>query len=734
MYAPGKKPKLFIYNRWNMRTFRSDYPYRIIGLGLVVLGLLAACSPVQTVVPAPETDPSAVATVAAMLLTAESAGPTPTVVSDSPTVDPGPTEMASLLPSSTPTLVPPEDDRLKPEDWQDWPVVPVVSGRAKQIYEAGLAAGTDPSRFSKVGDCQAIKNVLLGVYDKPGYSLRENAEALEETIRQFAGSFDRDGEAVQGGYNAASVLTPLMSNPDVCEPGETPLECETRVHNPSIMLISLEVWWDGRSPAVYEKNMRQIIEFAIGRGILPILSTKADNVEGDHSINLATARLAYEYDLPLWNWWRAAQALPNRGLDPNRPDGFHISQEHAWPERSFTALEALDAVWKSVRPVEILPSPTPEPTRETVELVQPAAGEPADLATPVPGETARIIPVGPEFISNPSGLVLLSSVRRSNGIILPEGIFVLDPLTGEKASLALEGSDLQAFSSTSRQILFSRGTDLYAAALDGTPPVLLTNRYYTRGTQSAVFMPDGGTAVFITEQGSDTVLVSYPLDGSGAWTRLSPAGSHPLMVYPPADASRIFWLDGTCPSTGSCSPDGLMVSGPDGSSGVYLPGVLAASFSPGGQWLAYQPSAADEEGLLTLASLDLKKKWPQENIGSQLLDFSWSPDGSRLSLLTLDRSDYSGQWLDVRNLVISTQDMGTKILPAAAGVNPRAVWSSDGGSLLLTGTLQTDTGYTILMRVMDVRTGEVRDLSGQAGFQSNDFIYTTHITWVPPIP
>jgi hypothetical protein len=56
------------------------------------------------------------------------------------------------------------------------------------------------------------------MYDKPsGYTLRENADALNETIRQFAGSFDRDGEAVQGGFNAASELTPLMSNPEVCE-------------------------------------------------------------------------------------------------------------------------------------------------------------------------------------------------------------------------------------------------------------------------------------------------------------------------------------------------------------------------------------------------------------------------------------------------------------------------------------------------------------------------------------
>lgn len=711
-----------------MRTRGIANSHFFTGLGLTFVFVLSACAPKPVVVQAAPPDPAAVSTAASQMLTArptdiESAAQPGVLTAES--VSP---ETMPNNPGSTPTIIPPAEGRPAPEDWRDWPVIPVVSARARQIYEAGLALGTDPTRFSKVGDCQAIKNVLVGIYDKPGYSLRENNTDLEETIRQFGGSFDRDGEAVQGGYNAASVLTPLMSDPDVCEPGETPLECEVRVHNPSIMIISLEVWWDGRSPAVYEKNMRQIIEFAIGRGILPILSTKADNVEGDHSINLATARLAYEYDLPLWNWWLAAQSLPNHGLDPDRADGFHISQEHAWPERSFTALQSLDGVWRGVRPVEMLPTltPTSMPASIDIDLLLPAA--------PVSAEPAQITPADARFTSSPSGFVLFSTARREGGTAVMEGIFLLDPSTGERVLLAGEGTTLQAVLPGSRQILISRGTDLYAASLDGTPPVLLTNRFSTGGIHSAAFMPGGSSAVFIAEQENETFLVSYPLDGSGSWKRLSPAGSHPMEVYPPRDAGNIFWLNGTCVSTETCSPHGVMLSGSDGSSAEFLPETIGAAFSPDNQWLAFQPLSSKEQSLVTLTSLDLARQWPQENIGSQLLDFSWSPDGTRLSLLTLDRSDYSGQWLDVRNLIISTADLGTKILPAAAGVNPRAVWSADSGSLLLTGTQQTDSGYTILMRVMDARTGNLRDLTGQAGFLSSDFIYTTHIAWVPPLP
>ena len=110
----------------------------------------------------------------------------------------------------------------------------------------------------------------------------------------------------------------------------------------------METGFEGRTAAVYEQYMRQIIEYALAQGALPILATKADNFEGDHSINLTTARLALEYDLPLWNFWRAAQPLPNHGMDAVRNDKFHISVE-AWNVRSFTGLQALDAIWRAVR-------------------------------------------------------------------------------------------------------------------------------------------------------------------------------------------------------------------------------------------------------------------------------------------------------------------------------------------------------------------------------------------------
>ncbi len=65
--------------------------------------------------------------------------PTPTFAA-SPTPPLLATE--SLAASSTP------DTRLRPEQWQDWPVVPqTISPRTLAIYQAGQSLGNDPHAF-----------------------------------------------------------------------------------------------------------------------------------------------------------------------------------------------------------------------------------------------------------------------------------------------------------------------------------------------------------------------------------------------------------------------------------------------------------------------------------------------------------------------------------------------------------------------------------------------------------
>ncbi len=242
--------------------------------------------------------------------------------------------------------------QLAPGEWMELPILPTVSSTARRIYQQGLRHGNDPHIFSKVGDCQNVSSLFLGVFDDPSaYSLRSQDLALQATIDWYAGSFSRESLAVRGGFNAASILSPVWADRDACEKNESPLECELRVNKPSIAIINLETWWE-KSTESYELYLRTIIETTISYGVVPILSTKADNLEGDNSINATIADLAVEYDIPLWNFWRAVHSLPCGGL---QDDGFHLTyaqnffddpdrMKTAWPWRNLTALQTLDAL------------------------------------------------------------------------------------------------------------------------------------------------------------------------------------------------------------------------------------------------------------------------------------------------------------------------------------------------------------------------------------------------------
>lgn len=278
---------------------------------------------------------------------------TPTPLAEKESVPPTATVQEEVDEMFTPTPRP----TLAPDAWMELPIVPEVSNTARAIYQRGQEMGNDPHVFSKIGDCQNVTSLFLGVFEKPDeFSLGADNAYLQETIDYFDGSFSRESLAVKGGFNVAAILSPLRADKDVCQMAESPVACEIRENNPSFVIISLEEWWADKPAEEYEGYLRQIVKYAIDEGVVPILATKADDLEGDNGINQAIARVAYEYDIPLWNFWRAVQPLPNHGLSE---DGFHLSfarnffddpvrMESAWPWRNLTALQALDAVRRGV--------------------------------------------------------------------------------------------------------------------------------------------------------------------------------------------------------------------------------------------------------------------------------------------------------------------------------------------------------------------------------------------------
>jgi hypothetical protein len=634
-----------------------------------------------------------------------------------------PLTTAEDLPAAVASPTP--DLRLPPERWQEWPVVPTASGRALDIYRRGLALGNDPKAFSKIGDCQSIREVLMGIFDLGRYKLTEDELPLQETIDQFIGSFNRDGMAVQGGFNAASVLSPLWANPDTCRPGENPLACEVRAHRPSFALISLEVWWNGRTPERYEQYMRRIIEYLLSKGVVPILSTKADNVEGDNSINLTNAKLAYEYDLPLWNWWRAAQDLPNNGLDPTRPDGFHISQE-SWGPRAFTALKSLDSVWRGVRDqsasVPTTPAPNPLSTAEIAAVTAPP------VITPGPTETFVAPTPGPTPIGG-SGTVVFGVEKRAGEQTSYEGVYLLDLQTGAKTQIAGSGYNFQSVSPDGRRLLMNNGSDLYVANRDGSNPLKISDSFFAPARQGALWLPDGQSLAFIADKDGQRFVVNYPLDGTG-WKRLTGAADSPIELYPSAENGQVFWGKGSCTAAGDCAPDGAAVSTLAGLT-RYLPGVIHPSLSPSAPSLAYSVPKNEDQSMLVLGSADSTTTREAPLPGDNVLDYSWSPDGKRLSVLLLNRSGYSGKWESINHFLFTPANYLTKALPKASGLNARSLWSPDGLDLLVTGTDTTPDGYRVNMRVLNPQTNNSVNLTAPLDLSGPDPLLITNLSWLP---
>jgi hypothetical protein len=266
-----------------------------------------------------------------------------------------PTAAASPTVANTPTPGP--TATLGAESWKSLPVIPTgVSQRVRLIYQMGILRGNNPRAFSKVGDCNSTMPYFLADFDTPAqYNLGQYSQ-LQDTIDFFSGSFSRKSLATKDGLTSFAALSTLWVSWKECETYETPLTCEFRINKPEFALLSFGTN-DANGNVDFEIAFRRVVDMTIGNGIVPILSTKADNAEGDESINATIVRVAYEYDLPLWNYWLAVQSLPDKGMrSPEHlsasPVGFANFEgenlNYGWSVRNLTALQVLDMVRKSI--------------------------------------------------------------------------------------------------------------------------------------------------------------------------------------------------------------------------------------------------------------------------------------------------------------------------------------------------------------------------------------------------
>lgn len=216
------------------------------------------------------------------------------------------------------------------------PGVPAVSKQMQQLYKDGVKAGRKPNTVSVIGDCNSEHPVFLGRLAAGAFNLAPYPQ-LQKTYQAFLPSFSRVSVATSGSFNAGMAFDGTWADPKQCKPNEGPLGCELRLSNAGIMLISLGTG-DTFTWQEFETHYKSIIETVLAAKAVPVLMTKADALETRQGgapaeyINNIVRKLGAQYGLPVIDFAKAAQTLPDGGLAQERNvnlqpiEPFHVNE------------------------------------------------------------------------------------------------------------------------------------------------------------------------------------------------------------------------------------------------------------------------------------------------------------------------------------------------------------------------------------------------------------------------
>lgn len=226
-----------------------------------------------------------------------------------------------------PTVTPTQAAGLEGQ-LQQVPIMPTVNDHVREIYARGLELGNHPHIFSKVGDCNSADPDFLTLIDTDNYDLGAYSY-LQETVDFFAGSFGRYSHSAHGGFNFTAIVDPFSSDPTHCALDESPLQCEYNKNKPSIAFIMFgSNDLHDLSNESFTRRLEQIIQESLDYGVIPVLSTFTRHRDGFWNktleYNMITVEMAEKYDLPLINFWLAAQSLPDYGL---KQDTMHLTKD-----------------------------------------------------------------------------------------------------------------------------------------------------------------------------------------------------------------------------------------------------------------------------------------------------------------------------------------------------------------------------------------------------------------------
>ncbi len=208
---------------------------------------------------------------------------------------------------------------------------PDVQPRLRGIYENGLGQGKRATIFAIIGDDLARQSGYLTPFADPGLDV--SSAGFQEIVDWYRqadvgdgrNSFSRPSVATGAGWHAQDILDPAKSDSNVCSGGETPLDCEMRLLQPFVAIVSVGYndVLSNTDPNAFQGTMEQIIQSLLSKGIIPVVTTiqPIPGMEAQtNAINNAIIQAARNVEASngttvlIYNLWLRLTQLPGNGL------------------------------------------------------------------------------------------------------------------------------------------------------------------------------------------------------------------------------------------------------------------------------------------------------------------------------------------------------------------------------------------------------------------------------------
>jgi PKD repeat protein len=196
------------------------------------------------------------------------------------------------------------------------------------IVQNGQGLGNRAGVFTVAGDESARAGAYLDPFNNPSdYALDDSTNGLQVAIDFFkatdlggVSSFNLNSLATGDGWKIGDLLNADRADGSRCNPGETPLACELRNTQPSVVIISIGMNDVTQNTDINEfrSQLQQVVSTATGAGVVPVLTTlppRPDQADRVREFNDAIIQIGDDANVPVYNLWRALSSLPNSGLN-----------------------------------------------------------------------------------------------------------------------------------------------------------------------------------------------------------------------------------------------------------------------------------------------------------------------------------------------------------------------------------------------------------------------------------